>query len=95
MPLPSALANILTTAGPLPSESVLVPAAALQPGHSSAMGPLPTADLPGVSGELLTDARSSPSIAAAICNLLSVGGDNQSAKLPGLYVGEGLPPRFR
>ena len=27
-----------------------------------------------------------------MCNLLSVGGDSQSSKLPGLYVGEGLPP---
>ena len=92
MPLPSALADIPTTVGPLPSESGLVPAATSQPGHSSAMGTLPTASLPGISGELSTDAHSPPSLAAAMCNLLSVGGDSQSTKLPSLYVGEGFPP---
>ena len=103
MPPPSALTAIPITAGPLLSELGPLPAvhssamgplpsAASQLVHSSAMGPLPIAGLPSVSGELSAEAHSAPSVAAAMCNLLSVGGDSQSSKLPGLYVGEGLPP---
>ena len=103
MPPPSSLTAIPITTGPLPSESGPLPSAhssAMGPGpsavsqaaHSSATGPVPMAGLPSVAGDLSAEARSAPSVAAAMCNLLSVGGDSQSAKLPGLYVGEGLPP---
>ena len=56
------------------------------------MGPSLAAGLPSVLGELSTVACSAPSVAAAMCNLLLVGGDSQSSKLTGLYVGQGLPP---
>ena len=42
--------------------------------------------------ELSAKVCSAVSVAASMCNLLSVGGDSQSTKLPGLNVGESLPP---
>ena len=92
MPPPSDLAAIPVATGPLLSGTGPLPSASSQLAHNPATGTLPAAGLPGPSGELSADAHTSPSVAAAMCNLLSVGGDSQSAKLPGLYVGEGLPP---
>ena len=92
MPPPSSLAGIPVATGPLPSETGPLPGANSHPAHSVAAGSLPVASLLGASGDLSADARSSPSVAATMCNLLSIGGDGHAAKLPGLYVGEGLPP---
>ena len=61
--------------------------------HTSQLwGHLPAANLLGTPGDLSSDARLSPLVVATMCNLLSVGGDGHVAKLPGLYMGEGLPP---
>lgn len=92
MPLSSDLAAIPVATGSLLPGTGPSPGTSSQPAHNPATGPLPIVGLPGPSGELSAEAHSAPSIAAAMCNLLSVGGDSQSAKLPGLYVGEGLPP---
>ena len=91
MPPPSCLDAIPVATGALLSETRPFPGTNSHPAHKSAMGSLPAANLLGAPGDLSSDARLSPLVVATMCNLLSVGGDGHVAKLPGLYMGEGLP----